>query len=820
MIDRGTCCVEAAEIENAVRTTYTYLWKQQSGLPSPPRIMSRTPALLLSTALLLFVLTFAAQANAQITPHRSLDDATRKTLVAVMKRHPFEAFRAFGKGEEDSTQSVWHSRETTPSIREALGTAALAGLWSSDSEVTRGALRFVREHQMDIADIERYQRFAQSIVTNAPDDLDHLVDWDVFKHTASRDDITAILKHPPQWKSSWRYNFASNLHRSFRPEHIPVLTQLARTRDPFLREDAFKGLGGIALYTNQHRDVIARSILGWPGPPSKSDKDAKTPEGVVPFEPRSYDLPEKRSGFSPILHATIRRLLMDSREKLGYGIGPWLIRWTAESKADATDRELLLGLLDLPSVDAQLIALLGLRHLDCDDSREAIEKVLPTLEDKTVRALAHATLVARGSGKWRVALLKRAAEETLMCTAALAVMPELAVEAWATTALTGESARGQEAIEFLEDSLSYANYVPFRIADSTYDLVAQVVLERCDQLDADRLGMLIDRLPHCRSLALGKAFLRKMTPRVLTRSQLQFLLVVDDAGLRAKLASWLDDAGGEKHALEALLTIGSPEHGKRIVQYFKAKPVDDRHLLTLARSGESSAVRAYLADGLVGSGGVAIPEHWREHLTAYCRALGMPAKVCRQWEYALRLVPKDIVQRDYSQWQHALLAGKVNDVLFATLRSMSLRSLSFEHLSTVKDPRVVELLREVCNLQGANYQWAITELAATGDKGAGQVFQQSLDRSYYGWHENIDGRLLTLGLDRSLIPYWIGEIESNCCRRIAAGQALDALCGIDVTDTGNRCLLTARDWAEAWWRRNAERLRWSDLAGRYIIGPR
>ncbi len=776
--------------------------------------MIKTPALVIS------VLALAAQVHSQIKPHRSLDDATRKTLEAAMKRHPFEAFRALGKGEEDPTLSAWLGRFDTPAIGDALDTAALAGLWSNDPEVTRGALIFIDERQMDIADIERYQKFALPIFASTPG-LDDLVNFRTFKHTASRDDTTKILKKTPHPHSSYRFNFTGPLHRSFRPEHIPVLAELARTRDPFLREDAFKGLGGIAHYTDQHRDLIAKSILEWPGLVPNNLKDANKLPGDFPaFKPRSYSLPDKQTGLSPLLHATLHRLFVDSAEKLNNGIAPWLLRWTADSKADATDRELLLSLLALSSEDAQRIALLGLRHLNDDNSRAAIEKALPTLQGHATEALAYATLAAHGIDKWRAALLERAAEDTDMCTAALAVIPELAVDSWAANALTGESARGLKAISLLKGTLHMAPYCPFRIADSTYNLIEQAVLKRCDSLDAARLGAVFDQLPCCRSLALSRAFLRKVTPRALTKSQVRFLLVADEAGLRAKLASWLDDAAGARHALDALLTIGSPEHGERILQHFKTKPESKRNLLTLARSGSSSAVRDYLAAGLVGTEKAPIPKQWMKHLTAYCRALGLPNGLCWTWTSALKNIPKDIVQRDYSQWREAVLAGKATDVLIATLRAMPLRSLDFSYLSQVKDPRVIELLREVCDLQGANYQWAITELAASGDKDARQVFQLCLDRSYYGWHEYLDGRLLTLGQDRSLIPYWIGEAESNCCRRVHAGQALESIFGIDVTETGDRSLLTARAWAESWWRRNAERLRWSDLAGRYIIGPR
>ncbi len=781
------------------------------------------------TILLLTALAPLATVHGQTKRDRSLDSVTSLALETVMKRHPFEAFRAFGKGQQDRTRAQWFGREASAAIETKLATAALAGLWDSDTEVVRGALRFVDERSMDLLDMARYHEFAAPIVFEEGLGSSRLIDFDVFKHTASSAQLDRFLRRRPQWSSSFRSFLIQDLHRSLRPSHLPALAQVARCDDPVLRRQAFRLLGTVALYTDQRRELIAKTVLEWPGPIPRAQLLVEDPKLVEPYRPRGYALARKPLGYPALLAATLRRIHLGAGEVLRkmHGFGDWSLRWAAASRPDASDRALLLELLARPEETAQNIALLGLRQLHDTTSGQAIVAALPGMQGTWSRALAHATLVIRAADVKRRgaaeaaaenALLAGALEDDVFLAAALEVMPERAVAQWASSAFGEDPEVGGKAIHRLSAALRSPDFGPLRISDATLDSIYQAVQRQLTGLDRGRLSQLVEDLPLCRSAALGQALLQALRPGPIPGELLRYLLLVDETGLRRTLASWLKLPGSRDHAADLLLEIGSAEHGALLVQRMRADSAAS--LLTLARSGESPAVRQYLATSLAGSAAAPIPDAWAESLAANGQALGLPGRLCASWASELESIPRSTLQRDFARWRTDMLAGKAIEVLVATLRAVPLRQLGCRNLHLCKDPRVLALLAEVRDLPGAQYQVAVSELAAAGDAASLREFEQSLQRACYGWHADLPANLLTLGLDPRWVPYWLGEVETNCCRRIAAGQALEALCGLDVTETGGQCLVTARAWSARWWRRNGRFLRHSELAGRLILGPR
>ena len=67
------------------------------------------------------------------------------------------------------------------------------------------------------------------------------------------------------------------------------------------------------------------------------------------------------------------------------------------------------------------------------------------------------------------------------------------------------------------------------------------------------------------------------------------------------------------------------------------------------------------------------------------------------------------------------------------------------------------------------------------------------------------------------MPWLIGEIETNCCRRNGAAWALQWLTGFDVWRQPEHALVTQHEYTVRWWREVGEHLRWSRLAQRFVV---
>ena len=76
---------------------------------------------------------------------------------------------------------------------------------------------------------------------------------------------------------------------------------------------------------------------------------------------------------------------------------------------------------------------------------------------------------------------------------------------------------------------------------------------------------------------------------------------------------------------------------------------------------------------------------------------------------------------------------------------------------------------------------------------------------------------MTLGEDLTTIPFWISELETNCCRGATAGVVFDDLFGIDVD---HHHAVTAAERMRLWWARNGSNLVPSRIAGHLVPGAR
>jgi hypothetical protein len=89
----------------------------------------------------------------------------------------------------------------------------------------------------------------------------------------------------------------------------------------------------------------------------------------------------------------------------------------------------------------------------------------------------------------------------------------------------------------------------------------------------------------------------------------------------------------------------------------------------------------------------------------------------------------------------------------------------------------------------------------------------------YATHQDFDGRELTLGGSTALLPFWIDEYGTNCCRRCVAHEALGSLFRGDGSYFHEEGEHTGARLRRRLLPRQ-EQLRWSRLAGGYVVAGR
>ena len=114
------------------------------------------------------------------------------------------------------------------------------------------------------------------------------------------------------------------------------------------------------------------------------------------------------------------------------------------------------------------------------------------------------------------------------------------------------------------------------------------------------------------------------------------------------------------------------------------------------------------------------------------------------------------------------------------------------------------------------YSWAQSQLGLQGKSKPREEFWKGCRIGRYRWLDNSSVRARTLNNDLATIPFWLSELETNCCRRNAANWVFKHLLGVDtMSDFRFPEIVVARKF----WERNKNNLRWSRIMGHYVPGP-
>lgn len=646
---------------------------------------------------------------------------------------------------------------------------------------------------------------------------DSPVDFEEFRSYLGSDELGPILEmlisgSPEVDADQDPAGAVSELHRIVRAEHFPALCRLAVHPDEGLRDAAFGALHTALANTDAHREAFARVLLAhW------QDRLVEGPE--VP--------PEDGTGYPALLREVLRRCFV-AREG-DRTIEQWALRWMNDVSPGPGDAELLLameetGLLSPGAESSLLLALGGLRDGETGAILEARLAAAATGEEgRSLLAAALAASARRGSEEAArrlralagedptafVLLAERDPAAAASLLRGMLVHPDPETAAWARDWVRWTLIRGEQLERPLPDAL--------------FEGIEEVALaSSMDGAALARLGSLHPTLATRRLARAAVERLARAEPGSLDPREVGFLEVAAPeefrAHLRERAAEPLEPenpAAGE--ALAWLLRWGDPPSGARLAAWVEARRAEGEEfegsLGLLARSPcpEAEALLAGLAAG----------EGWpHEALSAYADLHGFEGGslgfILFNHEESL---PDPALREEF---RRLVLAGRPMDALAAVLAARP------DHegwdLGAVDDPRVRAHLEGLRDRRSPGlHRYATEQLLLAGDAAAREELWSAYRAGRYRWIDEADREPLTLGDDLSTLPFWIGELESACCRFYKPAWFLDNWFGIQPFDfQGDRdtdSLVVPAAVLRRWWDRVGTRLRWSRIAEEFVVGP-
>jgi len=186
---------------------------------------------------------------------------------------------------------------------------------------------------------------------------------------------------------------------------------------------------------------------------------------------------------------------------------------------------------------------------------------------------------------------------------------------------------------------------------------------------------------------------------------------------------------------------------------------------------------------------------------------GLPAELRIDWEDAPEEA-RDLVRE-----------GRPTDALAAWLEAFP--DATPRGLGLVEDGRVRRHLERLRDRRGLEARaWALGELTLMGDEAARAEYWSAMREGRYRWVDEAGARERTLGHDLSTIPFWISELETNCCRFNVVASTLEDLFGHDFSRMRYHVFHTAAEVARNWWEHHGGRFAWSRIGERFVPAPR
>jgi HEAT repeat protein len=667
------------------------------------------------------------------------------------------------KGPFPTRADLESLERTVEAEREETGTSATEprlssgrrrALWAPDPEVSSYAARNLDYAELDARESERVMELLlpEGFRRGSGVDLDHV------REIVGSSELPALLSFlmlsgptsPP------RGDVYGALHRTSRADNLPAIYWFHRNDARALRDEPDGEIHMPATRTVEPLRVGATLMTGSdPGP----DRDE-------------------------ILRALLREEAKDAR----WGLRTpalWLLNeWTPRTPEDV---RLVLrvalaveGPHALRSGAARIAALRALGRCTDRASEAHLRRVAAEETEAEPRAVAVSALARRGDPAALTALIEASRTAPL----AQVLLLEVAPRTFAETLAERLARAGDEhdvAAAFDPEWPETATRLGVRVESSAFWGVEAEVARRVS--DPAVLGAAAVSLPTCRTRRLGERLFEAIAasdwPRIdeeegwsgaTADAVVAFLHSVDPERLLREMRS-LSEVGFSRRgtwARSVLLRLGDRESAEMLFRWIREEDPEDVYVDWIERFGGPEAVeyfRGRLADD---------PE---SAVASLARLSGWP-----RWAEELDL---DAYPRESrAEIRDAVRRGDVETALRRHPRA-----------AVLADP-----------LGPPTPVWRRLAIAALrGDATARGALWSGLRAGRLRWiHTTFEDELQTMGHDPSLLPHWLSDLDSNCCR-VSDGMAVGTferpygvphLYGSEVMGVGEPLSRRARSWLE------------------------
>ena len=618
---------------------------------------------------------------------------------------------------------------------------------------------------------------------------------------------TLLAKEPPRTRDV--YNILSQLHRQMRAEHMQLLYRFSRSGQSMMRLEALEQMKVLGWYTDQHRDLVADAVLTW------SNVELQAPIEEKPLPPvADVALPEKAGGLPVRLSEVLRRIfLAEQKDELLWGLRTWARRWTFDEVASSEDRRLLLEMVESGEPAAIEIAAHAMRNLRDPATAEALLDLLDHGSSTYTSLFALGALAARGHAAQVEALREAAESDAEHLGMWLSVTGATGIDATCEIATGADYARGLEWIERLGEAIEEGYRTGLLVPAELGRRLEQAAFEA--KLDPTRIEALLQHFPACHTRRLIGRYMATFAAEHLETLPVALCAAADANTLRERLREFHDDEDEEtRHrAIELSLQVGDPESAETILAWYIAEEHDE--WLDLART-RHPAIRQWLVELAQRNDDEITHDEMVGSIVAIAALDGLDEAVASGW-YGDISHGERIEETD-SAWRRLVLAGKPVEALVAYLDGDVGRSTCFSNLGLVDDPRIRAHLTALRHRADYALRYeVIGQLALNGDLGARAEIQAACKDGRYGWLDNAHDRVLTLGYDAATLPFWVSELESNCCRNVIAEGVFDHMLGFDIHDIQDGAPVTRLEVVGALVEEFGQHLQWSPIAGRHVI---
>lgn len=696
-----------------------------------------------------------------------------------------------------------------------------AGLRLADAKAAFACATRLNWNEVDLWETERV--IALCLEGNAYTRPGTLVDFEELRSMIGGKELPRIFASFPAgpWNDKPSY-YLANLHRQCTAEHIPALSAMLVRPEPEVRRDAWENLHLVAVRTDRHRDCALRAMLTWKDIPIRTGPERAL--GADEWPPALCEIVLRRwPRESGMVDPVVRRAVLTLRP----------LPEDEPAIRQFIEPALAAGAGPAPLSTRQFLLIRALRHFDSTEATALLRRLAATdrLDPGQIcstQLIATAALAARGDPQARAALASRAATDDEALALWFEAEPRAAAAWYERCLLGGSDAAAEKALARWED-LAIARHE--LILDWPDDLFAGLAgrAAASPRSGLALLGIGIT-IPGCARESLAAAATARLQPREISVAlarengyrevveRFAFLEVAAGEAARTWLRARIGDSDrcARDFALPVLLQLGDPALGSSLTDWIKRcsgeegwpdvvaeHPTDIDVLLGQTRCSEA---RRYLLDRARRA--VAEPESGEEApdsaIIGLAVADGLPPHTAA-WVAGGE---QETDQR--APWgarcRKLIADGRADRALVLALENLDLIPFDLWRLDRPEVRAFLERMRR--EREHGLYHEATAALACMGDPAArGETFA-ALQAGRYRWLDELSGEpaYATLGYDLTrMVPFWIDQLESNCCRNCVAENVLEDLFphGYGLyNDSYDKRWETRATIARRWWRQH------------------